>query len=432
VAYSPASRLAGLSKLGRVINAHARRLQIQEHLTAAIATTIGSRTRAEGALVVMEAEHTCMTLRGVRKEGSRLLTYAATGTWTKTPPHGARSSTCSLPGANRPARPREICGSRVSRPVLFVAAVAGAAGPTPADDAIRKAALAANRRRPADPRGAGSRAPVDADVERAVPARGSRDLDIRSGRTRTPASSAVIAEGAPKRSLAYDLPPSRWPRSAPRRPPSKSAPRWSRRSERRGHALRSRTAARGACGSARPGNRAALAPLLAKLRDAGRKGSGSRTNRRRPRRGVAVRLVDAAWNSKLTTATRVLAIPSGGALISVQGKTYRGVVELRVDGSGRLRAIDWVEMEHTCRESCLELGPRSVPQLEALKRRRWRRVTYAIANLGQFEDDGYDICFLAALAGLRRCRGRATRFRPRDSETRGEVAVTTARRLPRL
>ena len=83
VAYQPGERLAGLSKLGRVINAHARRLQIQEHLTAAIAATIDRVLVPKGALVVMEAEHTCMTLRGVRKEGSRLLTYAATGAWEK-------------------------------------------------------------------------------------------------------------------------------------------------------------------------------------------------------------------------------------------------------------------------------------------------------------------------------------------------------------
>jgi GTP cyclohydrolase I len=81
IAYQPNDRLAGLSKLGRVVDAHARRLQIQEHLTAAIAATIDRVLLPVGCLVVLEAEHTCMTLRGVRKEGSRLVTYAATGAW---------------------------------------------------------------------------------------------------------------------------------------------------------------------------------------------------------------------------------------------------------------------------------------------------------------------------------------------------------------
>ena len=81
VAYLPAARLAGLSKLGRVVDAHARRLQIQEHLTGQIAETLNAALAPRAVLVVLDAEHTCMTLRGVRKEGSRLVTYAATGLW---------------------------------------------------------------------------------------------------------------------------------------------------------------------------------------------------------------------------------------------------------------------------------------------------------------------------------------------------------------
>jgi GTP cyclohydrolase I len=81
VAYLPAARLAGLSKLGRVVDALSRRLQIQEHLTGNIAATLETALAPRAVLVVLDAEHTCMTLRGVRKEGSRLLTYAATGEW---------------------------------------------------------------------------------------------------------------------------------------------------------------------------------------------------------------------------------------------------------------------------------------------------------------------------------------------------------------
>ena len=81
VAYLPGKRLAGLSKLGRVVDAWSRRLQIQERLTLEIAATLERALEPRAALVVLEAEHTCMTLRGVRKEGSHLVTLAANGAW---------------------------------------------------------------------------------------------------------------------------------------------------------------------------------------------------------------------------------------------------------------------------------------------------------------------------------------------------------------
>lgn len=79
VAYLPHRRLAGLSKIGRVVDAHARRLQTQEELTRAIVSTLQATLEPLGAIALLEAEHTCMTLRGVRKETSRMLTMAATG-----------------------------------------------------------------------------------------------------------------------------------------------------------------------------------------------------------------------------------------------------------------------------------------------------------------------------------------------------------------
>ena len=81
VAYQPAKRLAGLSKLGRLVDAHARRLTVQEHLTRRIVDSLHRVLAPVGALVLLEAEHTCMTLRGVRKEGSRFVTWAAAGAW---------------------------------------------------------------------------------------------------------------------------------------------------------------------------------------------------------------------------------------------------------------------------------------------------------------------------------------------------------------
>jgi GTP cyclohydrolase I len=85
VAYLPGARLAGLSKLGRVVDALARRLQIQERLTAQIVDALWDGLEPRGVLVVLEAEHTCMTLRGVRKEGSRLVTEAARGIYQDDP-----------------------------------------------------------------------------------------------------------------------------------------------------------------------------------------------------------------------------------------------------------------------------------------------------------------------------------------------------------
>ena len=107
VAYLPARRLAGLSKIGRVVEAHARRLQIQERLTSEILGTLTSVLRPRGALVLVEAEHTCMTLRGARKQGSRLTTLAASGLYERDA--GARREVLDLlvsrPIAGRPAAP---------------------------------------------------------------------------------------------------------------------------------------------------------------------------------------------------------------------------------------------------------------------------------------------------------------------------------------
>jgi GTP cyclohydrolase I len=105
VAYLPDARLAGLSKLGRVVDALSRRLQIQEHLTGSIAATIEAALAPKAVLVVLDAEHTCMTLRGVRKEGSRLVTYAARGVWEHDA--GARGEILDLFDSGRARPPKE-------------------------------------------------------------------------------------------------------------------------------------------------------------------------------------------------------------------------------------------------------------------------------------------------------------------------------------
>lgn len=81
VAYIPTGRVVGLSKLARVVDALARKPQIQERLTQEIADLIHEELAPRGVLVVIEAEHTCMTVRGVRKAGTVCVTSAARGVY---------------------------------------------------------------------------------------------------------------------------------------------------------------------------------------------------------------------------------------------------------------------------------------------------------------------------------------------------------------
>jgi GTP cyclohydrolase IA len=74
IAYVPTGRVVGLSKIARLIDVYARRLQTQEHLTSQIATAIEEILRPKGVAVMLEAEHTCMSMRGVAKPGSTTLT----------------------------------------------------------------------------------------------------------------------------------------------------------------------------------------------------------------------------------------------------------------------------------------------------------------------------------------------------------------------
>ena len=83
VAYIPEKKITGLSKLVRVIEICARRLQVQERLTTEIAEAIMERLKPKGVMVVMEAEHLCMTMRGVKKPGSRMTTSVIRGIFRK-------------------------------------------------------------------------------------------------------------------------------------------------------------------------------------------------------------------------------------------------------------------------------------------------------------------------------------------------------------
>ncbi len=81
VAYLPKGRVIGLSKIARIVDMFARRLQIQETLTRQIAEAIESVTDARGVAVVMEAKHMCMMMRGVEKQNSTMTTSMMTGTF---------------------------------------------------------------------------------------------------------------------------------------------------------------------------------------------------------------------------------------------------------------------------------------------------------------------------------------------------------------
>jgi GTP cyclohydrolase IA len=87
VAYLPHGKIVGLSKLARVVEAVAHRPQVQERMTEQIADLIMTHLKPRGVAVIVEADHTCMTIRGVRKPGSKTITSSMRGgSWTTPPP----------------------------------------------------------------------------------------------------------------------------------------------------------------------------------------------------------------------------------------------------------------------------------------------------------------------------------------------------------
>ena len=85
VAYLPSGRVVGISKLARVVDAYAKRLQIQEKMTAQIANTINEVLKPKGVAVVIEAAHQCMTTRGVHKPGVTMVTSRMLGAFRDDP-----------------------------------------------------------------------------------------------------------------------------------------------------------------------------------------------------------------------------------------------------------------------------------------------------------------------------------------------------------
>lgn len=96
IAYVPGKRVVGLSKLARLVECFARRLQIQERLTNQIADTINEVLNPAGVMVIVQAEHLCMTMRGVKKPGAKTITSSVSGVFTTN--SDARAEVLSLIG----------------------------------------------------------------------------------------------------------------------------------------------------------------------------------------------------------------------------------------------------------------------------------------------------------------------------------------------
>ena len=85
IAYIPDGKVAGLSKLARTVEVYAKRPQLQERMTVQIVDAIMDNLNAKGAMVIVEAEHMCMTMRGIKKPGSQTVTVATRGLFETDP-----------------------------------------------------------------------------------------------------------------------------------------------------------------------------------------------------------------------------------------------------------------------------------------------------------------------------------------------------------
>lgn len=137
----------------------------------------------------------------------------------------------------------------------------------------------------------------------------------------------------------------------------------------------------------------ALTSLLASLRQSGYPDAWLVSEPRQKKSGGALRLIDGRWDVFGTGAERLLIVPGEGDRITVEGKEYRGLLEARLSPYGVVQLINELSLEDYLRGVVpLELGPGLFPELDAQKVQAVAARTYALANLGQFQEEGFDVC----------------------------------------
>lgn len=140
-------------------------------------------------------------------------------------------------------------------------------------------------------------------------------------------------------------------------------------------------------------DREALASLIGRLRASGLEGVWITEEAAQEPTGVTLRVVDRSFDSAVTKLDRLAVVPRPGSVLHVEGKPYRGIIEVRVTAAGTVRAIDWVEIENYLLGVVpAELGPEIWPELDALRAQAVAARTYVWRNLGQFADEGFDLC----------------------------------------
>jgi stage II sporulation protein D len=143
----------------------------------------------------------------------------------------------------------------------------------------------------------------------------------------------------------------------------------------------------------RADDRLALGPLLDRLRQAGLQGLWIAEEPAEAAGDATLRLVDDSYDSFPTGLTRIAVVPPGEGRVAVQGRDYRGVIELRISPFGTVRPVNWIGLEHYLLGVVpAELGPEVWPELAALQAQAVAARTYAWRNRGQFSDEGFDLC----------------------------------------
>ncbi len=168
----------------------------------------------------------------------------------------------------------------------------------------------------------------------------------------------------------------------------------------------------------------ALKPLLAQVRESGYPDAWIVREPVRRLAGASLRLLDARWNVKAVATDRIVAVPPAGALVTVEGRPYRGLVEVRLTPYGEVLAINEIGVEDYLRGVVPEeLGPNLYPELEAQKAQAVAARTYAFGNLGQFVTDGYDMCDTPRCQVYRGAGSEQPLSDRAIRETRGEILV---------